>query len=146
MNNISLDWVKEDSDLTILSLNIASMRAHFEELIIFLEKLNQLPDILTLCEVRVEEENEKFYEIKGYQKPFTQFRKDNKPGGLMIYVSNKLVCKKLTQFLLPSAESLFIEVFRNGSTGTTSNNKKLIIGNIYRHPSVPNIKRIHLRS
>ena len=138
---------KKKQNLKLLSLNCQSLNAKHEQLSLYLSSvLDNAFDIICLQETWLSEtSNKQLLQINGYQM-INQNYKISSHGGLTIYVKNNYKYKilNLENVLcnLPNEvnptrsntfESLFIELTLP-SKHVNGNEKKLIIGNIYRPP------------
>ena len=119
-----------NSNLSVISINIQSLPAKFNELSDMLSQLNQAnfnPDVLCLQETW-QISDPSLFNLPNFQNILLNTRSNARGGGVGIYVKNDLVFSVLTQhsvFLERIIETLFIEI-------TTEDNKKLVIGSIYR--------------
>ena len=127
--------LKTNSDiLNVLSLNIQSLPAKFNEFLDFLEELknkNNSPDVVCLQEIW-QTDNENLFKIAGYHLPIFKNRTLHKGGGVAIYIKSSLTYKILPELSIFSErifESLFIE-------SITKDNKSIAIGTVYR-PGTP---------
>ena len=127
------------SKLSILSLNIQTINAKFDEFKIILDNKNQPHPISVIClqETHLDENDPTLsFELNDYQL-ISKSRYCSKAGGLIIYIHNDFNFKHVdissemsdNDETKPSWESLFIEI-KHRST----NFKTHIIGNIYRRP------------
>ena len=119
-----------NSNLSVISINIQSLPAKFNELSDMLSQFNQAnfnPDVLCLQETW-QISDPSLFNLPNFQNIILNTRSNARGGGVGIYVKNDLVFSVLTQhsvFLERIIETLFIEI-------TTEDNKKLVIGSIYR--------------
>lgn len=127
-------------DLTLLSLNIQSLQAKFNELNSFIQILqanNSSPDIICLQEIWNISSNFNVA-INGYHLPIINARTNSKGGGVCIYISSNLKYKSLkdlSPFLERIVESVFVEI----DVSFNSPQKKIILGSIYRPPHHPTL-------
>ena len=117
-----------DSDLSIFHVNIQSIKAKGDKLISYLSLLKRKFDIICLTETWYGEEKiaEIFFE---QYMGFYSNRLSRKGGGACILISKKLNCQ-LTETLNVNSdfvEAVFVEIL--------SNNKKVIVGSVYRPPN-----------
>ena len=127
LDSFDISAFSSQPDLLILSLNIASLPKHYDDLLILLSQSKYTPDIIALTEVRLCNGEEHTVSIDGYNS-FFSLRNDKKPGGVGIYIKSNLVGKQL-ELSCQGAESLFIEIISKDTAQT------LTISSIYRHPS-----------
>ena len=124
--------VDKRNQFTIFSLNIQSMNAKFDQLRIFLKKLNEKEfqfDVLCSQETWLNEKScFSLFDIEDYNF-IPQSSLCSAHGGLDFFFPQKYVFKKLPIYVQSEVwEGLFIEM-----SGNTLN-KNIIIENIYRHP------------
>ena len=115
---------------SILHLNIASLSKHFDDLTTLLANLQHEFDVITLTESKIKQNSQilKNFELPGYSYFYTGTESDF--GGTLIYIKDQFSPKLLPEFsksVKGSFESTFVEI-------KNTNNKRLIIGTIYRHP------------
>lgn len=82
---------KQKTELVFVSVNIRSLRANFDELLIFLENRKIKFDILGITESWIRKEESFAFEIPGY-KMFAQERSTKLGGGVVLYTKNNLIC------------------------------------------------------
>ena len=121
----------DNVEISVFHLNVRSLNSHHRQLCQLLELLQLEFDVIVLTEIWTV--NVEFYcnILPGY-KFYYELPKDSRVGGVGIYIKDKLVHNELTQYKLPTCptskvESVWIEVAKN--------NKKYIIGGVYRHPN-----------
>ena len=124
--------VDKKNQFTLLSLNIQSINAKFDQLQIFLKKMNEKSfqfDVLCLQETWLNETScFSLLDIEDYNF-IPQSSLCSAHGGLAFYLHKKYMFKKLPIYVQSEVwEGLFIEI-----SGHTLN-KNIIIGNIYRPP------------
>jgi hypothetical protein len=73
------------NDLTIFHMNIRSLRANFDNLLIYLQTVKQKFHAIVLSEIWVDDEESSLYQIKGYNAHF-YCRPDKRAGGLAVYL------------------------------------------------------------
>ena len=118
-------------DLSILALNIRSLRGKFLEFISHLNLLKNKFTFIVLTESWLREGDAKFFEIDGYQV-FSVHRQDRSGGGILVYCLNSLKATIMPQIsgIFDTCESLFIQVVVPGVG-------KMHVGGIYRPPERP---------
>ncbi len=123
--------------ITIMTLNIQSLNAKFNELKDFIYSLtnnNSAPDIICLQELwRFPELAE--FKIIGYQPLIHKLRNNSQGGGVGIYLKNGIkgtIDIKTSIFCEKVFESLVMEI--------TFNKNKIIVGSLYR----PGTKHPHM--
>ncbi len=129
--------VPSKNDLTIISLNVQSLNAKFndlKDLISELERNNVMPDIICLQELW-QFPNEMIFKIKGYQPLIYKLRSGNTQGGgvgILVKIGiDFTVDTGLSIFHDRILETIFIEINTSYS--------KYIIGSVYRpgnHPTL----------
>ena len=118
--------------LKSMHFNIRSINENFENLkslLCMLENSKIKLDFLLLCETFLNDKNCMLYQLTGYTK-IEKHRKHSRGGGVAIYIKDGLHFKMrddLSIFEEGLYESIFIEV--------NIDNKKIIIGEIYRPPN-----------
>ena len=118
------------NNFSIFHLNVASLGKHIDELKSLLLSLKHDFDIITLTETKIKHTPSNLINIniEGYQNFHTPTH--THCGGSMIYVKNSLSAKFLPEFSKSEEgifESIFVEI--------KNQNKSLIVGTIYRHPT-----------
>ena len=127
----------KNSKFNVLSLNIQSLPAKFNELTDLISQFSDAdscPDVICLQETWNIIDNSAFPLIN-YHPLETNLRRDARGGGVGIYVKNHLSFKILKQysiFVERIFESIFIEL-------TIAKNKKIIIGSVYRPGATPGL-------
>jgi hypothetical protein len=83
--------------------------------------------IITMSETWLHDQiDDKLIEIPGYSKPFRKDRPGRRGGGVVAFVTNNIVCKRLTELEPANIDLLWLELMLSG--------KKVIIGIGYRPP------------
>ena len=124
-NNLSkLPWLKHS--LVLFYLNISSLYKHFDELQELVSLFPTFAEIICLSEVKLKKElslNLNIPDCSFIFKPLPSI-----VGGVAMYISNNCSFKIFEKYNLglPDVEDLWIEL--------TVDQKKHIIGIIYRHP------------
>ena len=118
-----------NKNFSLIHLNIASLQLHIDELVSLLQISNKNFDIICISETRLKEDQEILVNIDlpGYSYFHTPTK--TACGGTLIYYKNYLSAKILSQFC-HSVEGIFESTF----VEIKSNNKSMVVGNIYRHP------------
>ena len=116
-------------NLSILSLNIRSLRRNHGNLLLFLQSLNHKVSVITISETWLEEGEEHLYSIDGYTC-FARSRTRH-GGGLMILVDDLIDASilKTRTFTHRAFESLFVML--------KLKNETFRVGVIYRPPQNP---------
>jgi len=129
---------KNHSGISILSSNICSIRAKFENIVAYVEHINNIsgykPSILCFQEAWISENDDlSIYNIPNYNM-VSRCRSASRKGGLITYIHESM---KYNEFSFDHNktlwEALHIEIF-------DSKGKIFIISNIYRPP------RYHIQS
>ena len=125
---------KDKNKFSLFHTNIASLEKHKEELETTLNMLNYKFDIIALTETKIIKNCKPKFNInlEGYKTYFMPTEADK--GGTLIYISETIKSKRrldLEALLYKSEklESTFIEIIN-------PNHKNMLIGCIYRHPSM----------
>ena len=140
-NSISYDYydvndhnkiVINQSDLTVIHLNISSLALHIDKLELFLSLIKTKFDIICISESRITKNNSLTTNINipGYN--FEHTPTESKAGGSLMYISDKISYKlhnDLNIYCSKQLESVFIEVL-------IPNKQNQLIGTVYKHPSM----------
>ena len=140
-NSISCDYYDVDdfnkivvnqSDLTVIHLNISSLALHIDKLKLFLSLIKTKFDIICISESRITKNNSLTTNINipGYN--FEHTPTESKAGGSLMYISDKISYKlrnDLNIYCSKQLESVFIEVL-------IPNKQNQLIGTVYKHPSM----------
>ena len=140
-NSISYDYydvndhnkiVINQSDLTVIHLNISSLALHIDKLELFLSLIKTKFDIICISESRITKNNSLTTNINipGYN--FEHTPTESKAGGSLMYISDKIsykLCNDLNIYCSKQLESVFIEVL-------IPNKQNQLIGTVYKHPSM----------
>lgn len=92
---LSKTWLSNQNGLTILHLNISSLRKHFNELLVLLFQSVCEIDILILTEINIKEEEICLYAIPGYDS-YAYTRETCRGGGILVYHKEILSLEFLT--------------------------------------------------
>ena len=124
----------EEKSFNVLHLNIASLGAHKEELETILSTLTQEFDVIGISETKIQKDVTPNFDIrlKGYKTYSTPTLASK--GGVILYISekhNSKPRKDLDNIMEKSyvLESAFSEI-------VVPNKKNIVLGCIYRHPSM----------
>ena len=140
----------DDEDLTILSLNIASLFSKLNSFKLFLNNITsneKRPDIIVVVETHIKEADSGYTEVElknilpGYSF-FHKGRKTKRGGGVGIFVSKSLKseaeihreAETKIKFSEEIFENLVIKIPDSIRTGVGNCKKDLIIAAIYRQP------------
>ena len=125
----------DNNKFSILHLNIGSLGAHKDELEAILSMLKIKFDVIGISETKIKKDSNPNYDIsiKGYNPPFSTPTLANK-GGTILYIADKHDCKPrkdLEKIVYKDhvLESSFAEI-------VVPTKKNIILGCIYRHPSM----------
>ena len=80
----------ETSNLSILHINIHSLRKHINDLQEFLSNSNFFPDIIAITETRIKDQSAINIDIPGYN--FFFVKSFNNAGGVGVYINDTLNC------------------------------------------------------
>ena len=108
-NNSKFD---KTNNFSLLHLNIHSIQAHFEDLLILLNSLNIKFDVIALSESKLNNEPTTNINIPGYHPPIFTFTESTK-GGTMLYVEENINFKPRKDLEIydpKNLESTFIEI------------------------------------
>ena len=130
----TFNFRKDVKKISLFHTNIGSLEKHKEELETTLDILNYKFDIIALTETKIMKNHKPKFNInmKGYKTYFMPTEAEK--GGTLIYISEDIKSKRrldLESLLYQSEklESTFIEI-------TNPDKKNIIVGCIYRHPSM----------
>ena len=128
--NVSLNSSNE-SDLSVLYINIVSLPCNMTKLLNFLTKLDKKPDIICLSETKITEKCNTHFNpyINGYS--FEKIKSKTHFGGVGVFIRNSLICTERTD-LNCSEKGLFEMIWFDVSCNV-NNAQKSTIGIIYRH-------------
>ena len=117
--------------LSIMHININSMKGNFGTLVRHLHEFERLPDIICITETHFQDkQNLRNFELCNYSL-YVKSRSTQGGGGVAMYVNNNflvLARNDLNHFKEKVFESLFLEI------RTRSANFRLLCGVVYRHP------------
>src|SRR5258705_3004522 len=106
---------KMTNELNILTVNIRSIRAHFEDLKIKLDILSdkhQSPDIIILTETWVGEEEKTYFHLDGYNSLFSG--NDSRRGkGVIMYIKNNLPFNLLDHITIKNSDLVGVSITLN---------------------------------
>jgi len=136
-NYYDLEEVKHVSvpgpkELRIMHINIQSLPSKFDNLKILVDELDQLGkhlDLILICETFLNSSNAHMYNIPGFNF-VCHNRTCSAGGGVAIYINNNIDFKERSDLDLNidgEFESVFVEI--------KCNNKKTVVGEIYRVPN-----------
>lgn len=127
--------VTPQENLSIVQLNVRSLKKNFEHFKTFLHTFKSLPQIVTLSETWLKEDEDKFYNLPNYK--FLSLPRENKiGGGVGIYISDQIPYKIRTDFmsdLSDVCEYIAIEI-------TCNLTNPIILISMYRAPNSDLIK------
>ena len=114
--------------LSFLSINIRSLNGNFNKLESLINELQFNPSVICVSETWLNSNRHFIYSLKGYD--FVNKPGNNQAGGTSIFIKSDLHHNIITSLdmKIPNCEDLWLEI-------TLPNNRKLIIGSIYRHPT-----------
>ena len=126
------------SDLTIIHLNLFSLALHIDKIKLFFSLTETKFDIMCISESRSTKNNSltTSINIPGYN--FEHTPTESKAGGSLIYISGKISYKlrnHLNIYCSKQLESVFIEVL-------IRNKQNQLIGTVYKNPSM-NVPRFN---
>ena len=141
-NSISCDYyvvddfnkiVVNQSDFTVIHLNISSLALHIDKLKLFLSLIKTKFDIICISESRITKNNSLTtnVNIPGYNFEHTLTK--SKAGGSLIYISDKISYKlhnDLNNYCSKQLESVFSHQI------LIPNKQNQLIGTVYKHPIV----------
>lgn len=109
--------------LNTLTLNIQSLRKHFDEFLVYLEELCINYDAIILTETWVYTDEIIRYQIPGYTL-YAQCKDTQRSGGIVIYVKHGLIAQNQTS-VMSSANVLHLQI-------KLENNELLSLIGVYR--------------
>ena len=153
------DFIKErkycdNSNLTVLSLNIANLFSKLSSLKIFINNISSAskqPDVIVVVETHIREATIGYSEaelkniLPGYSF-FHKGRSTKKGGGVGIFVSRNLESEaeiyndNKIKFSEEIFENLVIRIPKIIKTGRGNSKKDLVIASIYRQSNNPNLE------
>ena len=119
-------------DLSIIHLNILFLASHIHKLKLLLSLLKVSFDIIWISKSRISKHNLPTININIPDYNPEQTSTESKPGGTLLYISEKISYKircNLNIYNPKQLESIFIETLRPDLPGG-------IVGTIYKHPSM----------
>ena len=130
--------MNNQSDLTVIHLNISCLALHIDKLKLFLSLIKTKFDIICISESRITENNPLTTNINipGYN--FEHTPTESKAGGLLMYISDQIsykLCNDLNIYCSKQLELVFIEVL-------IPKKQIQIIGTVYKHSSI-NVSRFN---
>ena len=116
-------------NLSLISINIRSIRKNFNLLLLFLKSIKIPISIISICETWLYDGEEQLFNISGYNQYFVNRSNNSRSGGLIVYVANHLHSFPMDNLSMIHQffDSLFIKVFIG--------NKAHIFGSVYRSTS-----------
>ena len=128
-NNVGMN---NNKMFSIFHLNVASLTLNFDDLHTMLSTLNIDFDVIGITETRIKKHSPSTsnLNINGYSVEDTPT--ESSAGGTRLYISDKISYKRRSDLELSKdceIESTFIEIINN-------NKINIIVGCIYRHPSM----------
>ena len=122
------------TDCCIFHVNIRSIPAHFDEFETMVDLLKS-PQFIGVSETWLKDHNISHYSLDHYQH-FHKMRPSRAGGGVSILARNNMdytEVSELGDLFKDSAEAIFIET----EDKLPSFNRKVLVGEIYRPPSLP---------
>lgn len=98
--------------LKLMHQNIRSLRKNFDFLLLKLQSLETLPGVILLTEVWIDDDELNLFQIPEFA---TLAKCDSlyRAGGIVIYISNKIVCRELITVNIKTANVIHIELIIN---------------------------------
>ena len=120
------------ANMSIIHLNIRSIRLHFTEFITYLDTLSIEFSIIALSETAINS-NHTSYNIANYNMEL-DYRQKKRGGGVSLYI-HKVIQYKVRNDLKIGGDtnSIFIEIFKS----SMNTHKNIICGCVYRPPFMP---------
>ena len=125
------EYLNDDQNLQIICLNIRSAAKNLEKLpTMFDNQLERCP-IIALTETWFNNYTRSIYQIEGF-KGFHTVRANRRGGGVTIFVKSDYMAAPIPELniIKPCIETVFVQI----QSKSLLNNRKLIIGCIYRPP------------
>ena len=117
-----------DESISIISVNVRSLKANFEKFLVNTEQLETRPQVIIVSETWLSSKDcHSWYNIEGYNMHATN--RPSRGGGVCIYIDEKLKVSKVIE--LAEGEMLCVEV-------QTLNKKVIRIIALYKAPSDDN--------
>ena len=92
-------FFSNNDSLTFMHINIRSLRANFDQLLLYLQSANHKFTGIICSEIWINEEETCLYEIEGYKAHF-YCRPDKRAGGLAVYLSHDVIAHYSSIFSL----------------------------------------------
>ena len=130
-------FMKDESNLSFLNINIRSLRKNFAKLTTFLSQMNYKIKIIIVTETFLKDGENKLFSIKGYNHVSMNRQTRNRGGGVRIYYCDTLSVDVIDKNsgIFESHEALFLSI-RTQSMGS------MTVGGIYRPPGL-NIRKFN---
>ena len=151
VNYVKTQDIRNISNLTLITINIANLLSKLKFLKIFLNNIttiNNQPDIIVVVETHISEVNNSGYNQQDLRKliPGYNFyhkgRSVKKGGGVGIFVNEKLDSEtevlQLARFREEHFENIIIKLLNIIKNGNENCSKSLTIAAIYRQPNTEN--------
>ena len=134
--------IQNSANLSLMSLNIRSLKKNLDKLLKMLDDLESKIDIVCLNETWATAINHDLYNLSGYQGVH-KYRHKRRGGGVAIFLNPSIPFIQLEKhcILNDDIECLFVKIDKH----VIKSKKHLIVGSIYRPPSGdPNTFTDHL--
>jgi hypothetical protein len=96
IENVNDFKILNNGKVSILFLNIRSLYANYENLLVFLSQFNFRFSIIALCEIKLNESFDRMFKINGYN--WKSLYRDRHGGGLRVYFLNDLKITMIEEF------------------------------------------------
>ena len=132
LDDLTTTFKHNDYKFSALHLNIRSLPAHFDQLLLMVQHFRKNHcelDLICICETFLTDVNCSFFDLEGYTK-IEKHRQNRSGGGVALYVNNKHQFNyrhDLSIFEDGAMESVFVEL----TLGVGS----IVVGEIYRPPN-----------
>lgn len=112
-------------NLNCITINIRSLRKHYQTLIAYINDLLEILDIIVLVEINIKTQEAQYYKIPGYNA-IHKCRENARGGGIMIYLKENLAITT-QNYNFTSTENITISI--------NINNKEILLSAFYRPPN-----------
>lgn len=113
--NSLIEFISQSSGLVFMHINIRSMRANFDSLVVELQNIKHLPKIIILTEIWISSAEIDLYQIPNY-KTYSKTNEEYRSGGVAVYLHISLSQYEnplLVQFDVVAADVLMLTFKHN---------------------------------
>lgn len=106
---LSLVSESNSYSIEIICQNIRSLRSNFDLLVAGLSSFTKSPEIIIVTEIWIDEEESNLYKLSDYEL-FLNTNKTQRPGGVGIYISSKILVSNYKKVNFVSADVLEVSI------------------------------------